>query len=77
MTVSALGFPNPVTVDFADAAPATQESLVASLPYSVAVLHTVFNVITTLILIGFIPQLEKMVTWMVPNKKEEKELHRL
>ena len=78
ITVEALGFPNPVTVDFAGADAATQESLVASLPYSVAVLHTVFNVITTLILVWFIPQLVKMVTWMVPNKKgEEKEVYRL
>ena len=78
MTVEALGFPNPVTVDFAGADAATQESLVASLPYSVAVLHTVFNVITTLILVWFIPQLVKMVTMMVPNKKgEEKEVYRL
>ena len=77
MTVEALGFPNPVSVDFASADTATQESLVASLPYSVAVLHTVFNVITTLILVWFIPQLVKMVTFMVPNKGEEKELYRL
>ena len=78
ITVEALGFPNPVTVDFAGADAATQESLVASLPYSVAVLHTVFNVITTLILVWFIPQLVKMVTYMVPNKKgEEKETYRL
>ena len=77
LTVEALGFPNPVTINFADADAATQESLVASLPYSVAVLHTVFNVITTLILVWFIPQLVKMVTWMVPSKGEEKETYRL
>ena len=77
MAVEALGFPNPVAIDFAAADPATQESLVASLPYSVAVLHTIFNVITTLILVWFIPQLVKMVTWMVPNKGEEKETYRL
>ena len=78
LTVEALGFPNPVTVDFTGADAATKESLVASLPYSVAVLHTVFNVITTLILVWFIPQLVKMVTMMVPNKKgEEKEVYRL
>ena len=77
ITVEALGFPNPVSVDFSGADAATQESLVASLPYSVAVLHTVFNVITTLILVWFIPQLVKMVTWMVPSKGEEKEVYRL
>ena len=78
ITVEALGFPNPVSVDFVSADAATQESLIASLPYSVAVLHTVFNVITTLILVWFIPQLVKMVTMMVPAKKgEEKETYRL
>ena len=78
MAVEALGFPNPITVDFAAADAATKESLVASLPYSVAVLHSIFNIITTLILVWFIPQLVKMVTWMVPGKGgEEKETHRL
>ena len=78
MAVEALGFPNPITVDFAAADAATKESLVASLPYSVAVLHSIFNIITTLILVWFIPQLVKMVTWMVPGKAgEEKEAHRL
>ena len=78
MCVGMFGFPNPVTVDFATADAETQAALVASLPYSVAVLHTVFNVITTLILVWFIPQLEKMVKLMVPNKKgEEKETYRL
>ena len=77
LTVEALGFPNPVTVNFAEADAATQEHLVASLPYSVAVLHTVFNVITTLILVWFIPQLVKMVKLMVPTKGEDKETYRL
>ena len=77
ITVEAMGFPNPVTVAFADADPATRNALVASLPYSVAALHTVFNVITTLILVWFIPQLVKMVTFMVPSKGEEKETYRL
>ena len=77
LSVEGLGFPNPVAINFAEADAATQEHLVASLPYSVAVLHTVFNVITTIILVAFIPQLVKMVTWMVPSKGEEKETHRL
>ena len=77
LSVEALGFPNPITVSFTDADAATKEHLVASLPYSVAVLHTVFNVITTLILVWFIPQLVKLVTLMVPNKGEDKETYRL
>ena len=78
LAVEGLGFPNPISVDFASADPATKESLIASLPYSVAVLHSIFNIITTLILVWFIPQLVKMVTWMVPSKEGEvKETHRL
>ena len=76
ITVQALGFPNPLT-DFATADAETVAALEASLPYAVAVLHTVFNVITTLILVWFIPQLVKMVTLMVPNKGEDKETYRL
>ena len=77
LSVEAIGFPNPVSTTFAEADAATKDLLVASLPYSVAVLHTVFNVITTLILVWFIPQLVKLVTLMVPNKEGEKEVYRL
>ena len=77
VAVESLGFPNPITNSFTEADEATRLSLEASLPYSIAVLHTVFNVITTLILVWLIPQLVKMVTWMVPNKSEEQERHTL
>ena len=77
LSVEAIGFPSPVGVTFAEADAATRDLLVASLPYSVAVLHTVFNVITTLILVWFIPQLVKLVTLMVPSKEGEKEVYRL
>ena len=77
LSVEAIGFPNPVSITFAEADAATRDLLVASLPYSVAVLHTVFNVITTLILVWFIPQLVKLVTLMVPSKEGEKEVYRL
>jgi len=76
ITVEALGFPNPVTAEYIPGAGVSAE-LEASLPYAVAMLHTIFNVITTLILVWFIPQLEKLVTVMVPSKGEEKETHRL
>ena len=76
ITVEAFGFPNPVTAEYVPGAGVSAE-LEASLPYAVAMLHTVFNVITTLILVWFIPQLVKLVTWMVPNKGEEKETYRL
>ena len=75
--VEAFGFPNPATTDFSTADPATKEALVASLPFCVATLHSFFNIINTLILIWFVPVLERIVTWMVPSPKGETELFRL
>ena len=43
------------------------------MPLAITVFHTLFNVVTTVILAFFIPQIVKIVTWMVPDKKEEGE----
>ena len=43
--VTCLGFPDPVLTDFKSTDPATREALVASLPYVVAMLHSLFNII--------------------------------
>ena len=43
------------------------------IPLAITVFHTLFNVVTTVILAFFIPQIVKIVTWMVPDKKEEGE----
>ncbi|MBO7417238.1 MAG: Na/Pi cotransporter family protein [Bacteroidaceae bacterium] len=83
LIVEAFGFPNPCLADFsllssqnpADAAMKAQ--LEGSLPYAVAIVHTLFNVITTLLLVWFIPVIEKVVIRMVPSNEEEKEQHRL
>ena len=83
--VEAMGFPNPLTADFSilsqtgleGSALSAQITLASSLPYSVAIVHSLFNIITTLILVWFIPQLEKLVMKMVPNKEEEKEVFHL
>ena len=75
--VELFGFPNPAATDFAAADEATRAALVASLPYSVATLHTLFNVINTCVLVWFIPVIVKIVTWMVPSPKEGEEPSRL
>ena len=83
--VEAMGFPNPLTADFSilsqtgleGSALNAQTTLASSLPYSVAIVHSLFNIITTLILVWFIPQLEKLVMKMVPNKEEEREVFHL
>ena len=71
--VEALGFANPVTTDFN----ANPDALAATLPYCVATLHSLFNIINTFILIWLIPQMEKIVTMMVPAPKDSSEVFRL
>lgn len=38
-----------------------------------ATFHTLFNVINTCILIGFVKYLEKLVIWIIPSKPEQKD----
>jgi len=45
----------------------------ASLPVVLATFHTCFNVTNTLLLIGFIPQIEKICCRLIMDKEEEKE----
>jgi phosphate:Na+ symporter len=45
--------------------------------WALTLLHISFNVANTLLLIGFIPLLERVVTWMVPAKSEVDEEYRL
>ena len=50
----------------------------AMLSVVLAMFHTCFNLINTAILIGFVPQIEKIVCWAIKDKKEpEKEGVRL
>ncbi len=43
------------------------------IPLAITVFHTLFNVVTTIILSFFIPQIVKIVEWLVPEKKEDGE----
>ena len=53
------------------------ESYKNSLLYGIAMLHTLFNVTNTLILIWFTPLIEKAVMWLVKEPKGETEVFRL
>lgn len=74
--VTMFGFPNPATEVWGED-PEVTAALTASLPFVVATLHTLFNVINTMILIWFVPVIEKVVTWMVPCPEGEEEVFRL
>ncbi len=67
--ISSFGLPDPNTADLTDTANA--ENIRSSLLYSVTTMHTLFNLTNTLILIWFIPQIEKIVSWIIPSKNEE------
>ena len=80
ITAGLFGLPNPAAEGFKVAAGvdgAQSESQTAAL-YGLSMLHTLFNTINTLILIWFIPLIEKLVCKVIKNKKnEEKEVFRL
>ena len=43
---------------------------VSLLPVVLAMFHTCFNVTNTLLLIGFIPQIERIVCWLLPEREQ-------
>lgn len=65
LVMEALGFANPLTVDL------TAEGADTALLYGISMLHTLFNITNTMLLIWFTPQIEKIVTWMVKAPKGE------
>lgn len=73
--VTLFGLPDPNTADLTDTANA--EIIGTSLLYSVCTMHTLFNVTNVLILVWFIPLIERFVTWIFPEKEGEKEVYRL
>ena len=61
----------------AAADPELIETYKNSLLYGIAMLHTLFNVTNTLVLIWFTPLIEKAVVWIVKEPKGEAEVFRL
>ena len=71
-TITWLGLPNPIDiVHSADIAMTADESM-ATL-YGVSMLHTLFNLFNTLILIWFVPVIVKIVTAVIKDKKGAEE----
>lgn len=48
-----------------------------SLLYAISTVHTLFNVINTLILIWFVPQIVKFVCWVIKKNDDEEEVFHL
>ena len=86
LIMESLGFFNPMEARAQLAAIANNGEVVAaetiemyknSLLYGIAMLHTLFNVTNTLVLIWFTPLIEKAVCWLVKEPKGETEVFRL
>ena len=58
-------------------APELMDTYKNSLLYGIAMLHTLFNITNTLVLIWFTPLIEKAVVWLVKEPKGEAEVYRL
>ena len=70
------GLPNPAVDGFAVSAAESPESTAAL--YGLSMLHTLFNLINTLILVWFVKFIEKAVVWIIKApKNQEKEVFRL
>lgn len=84
ITAGIFGVPNPASPDFAvdvlydaDGNQLQSQSQTAAL-YGLSMLHTMFNVINTFILIWFIPTIEKIVCMVIKGKKNsEEDVYRL
>ncbi|MFA4852388.1 MAG: Na/Pi cotransporter family protein, partial [Bacteroidales bacterium] len=48
-----------------------------AMPLGLAVFHTMFNVVNTLLLVGFIPWLAKLTEWFIPSKGKTDEVFSL
>ncbi len=79
LIVGCLGVPNPMTIDFTEIVASPEETSVLSKSslYGVSMLHTMFNLCNTLLLIWFTPLIEKAVTWIIKAKTDEDEVYRL
>lgn len=72
LTITWMGLPNPMDIVYSADAAMTPDEEMASL-YGVSMLHTLFNVFNTCILIWFVPVIVKIVTAMIKDKKGAEE----
>ena len=67
-TITWLGLPNPMDIDYSATIAMTEDESMATL-YGVSMLHTLFNLFNTCILIWFVPVIVKMVVAIIKDKK--------
>lgn len=73
----AFGAVDPMTVDMSAVSPEEFQSAKNTMLYGIAAFHTLFNVTNTMILIWFVPLIEKAAVALVPSNRGEEEVFRL
>lgn len=72
--ISALGYPDPTLINYSTSDMQAPVNATAAL-YGVSMLHTLFNVINTCILVWFTPSIVKAVEWIVKPRADKEEEH--
>lgn len=67
-TITWLGLPNPMDIDYSATIAMTEDESMATL-YGISMLHTLFNLFNTCILIWFVPVIVKIVMAIIKDKK--------
>ena len=69
MTITWMGLPNPLDIDHSAGIVMTADQEMASL-YGISMLHSLFNIINTLILVWFIKYIVAIVTRLIKDKQQ-------
>ncbi len=72
LIIDAMGYPNPMDIVHDTSKSLGGDASISAL-YGLSMLHTLFNTFNTCILIWFVPQIAKIVTWAIKPKSEEEE----
>ena len=72
LIIEAMGYPNPMEIVHDTTKSLGGDASISAL-YGLSMLHTLFNTFNTCILIWFVPQIAKIVTWAIKPKSEEEE----
>ena len=72
LIIEAMGYPNPMEIVHDTTKSLGGDASISAL-YGLSMLHTLFNTFNTCILIWFVPQIAKIVTWAIKSKSEEGE----
>ncbi len=72
LIIEAMGYPNPMEIIHDTTKSLGGDASISAL-YGLSMLHTLFNTFNTCILIWFVPQIAKIVTWAIKSKSEQEE----